>query len=148
MDLVGKENANANKEEIDKKNQEVRQEVPVEDDWVSRAKNQLVVEVETQQAHYVVAEPPNPFSRIKRETPLPVGSVIGFAILSTLSLIQRILRNLKRKKEQKNEEEAGSFIVIAVSFFVITYLFTRGIELGQYVVGTDSCDILNDFFSI
>ena len=141
-DFVGEENSN--KGEMDNKNQEVQdqenQELQVDDDWLSRAASQLV-EVETQQAHCVIGEPPKPFSRIKRETPLPLVNVVTFAAVATIPYIQRVLRNLKIKQEKEKEEET-------VSFFVITYLFTRTIEFGQYVVATDSCDILNDEFDL
>lgn len=90
---------------------------------------------------YVVAEPKTPFSKIRSEKPLPVAGVIGFAIVSTFPLIQKLYRTLKRKQQKKKEEEEASI-------FVITYLFTRGIELGQSVVATESCDILNDEFKL
>lgn len=136
---VGEETENQG--DIEKKNQEVG----VEDSWVVRTRTsfqkgvqaQKQKEVEAQQVHYVVAEPITPFSKIRSERPLPTAGLIGFAIVSTFPLIQKVYRALKRKQQKKKQEEE-------VSIFVITHLFTRGIELGQSVIATESCDILNE----
>lgn len=107
-DIIGEEN----KDGIAHENKEIQQEVQVEEDWIAHTSEQLA-EVEkavqaqkatqTQQMHYAVAEPtnPNPFSRIKSETPIPAQTAIGFLVVSTAPLVIRVLRYLKRREKQK-----------------------------------------------
>jgi len=98
---------------------------------------------QAEQAYYTVAETQSPISKIRGERPIPFYSVAGFAVVYTLPYIQRFLKNvrLKQKKTQKRYEEE-------VSFFVSAYVMIRPIEMGECLVATESCDILNDEFDL
>jgi len=54
-----------------------------------------------QQAHYVVAEPRTPVSKISREKTIPVQSVIGLVIISTFPIVRSLLKNVKLKEKKK-----------------------------------------------
>lgn len=96
---------------------------------------------QAEQASYAVAESQSPISKIRGERPTPFYSVAGFAVVATLPIIQRFLKNLRLKQEKKNKEEE-------VSFFVNAYVMIRGMEIGYCLVATESCDILNDEFDL
>lgn len=58
---------------------------------------------QAEQASYVVAEAQSPISKIRGERPIPFYSVAGFAVVATLPIIQRFLKNLKLKEEKKTK---------------------------------------------
>jgi len=111
-------------------------------DFQQRAKGLAAQKADqVQQVHYVVVEPRPPISKIKREKIISAQGVIGVLMISTFPMVQRFLKKVNLKKKKKAIEEK-------YSFFVNAHVLIQGLGIGEYVVATESCDILNEEFDL
>ena len=88
------------------------------------------------QAYHGEVVPRSPISTISGERSIPFYAVAGLAIIVTLPFIHRFLKNVRLKRQKKNKEEE-------VSFFVNAYVMIRGMEIGDCLIATENCDIIN-----
>lgn len=96
-----------NKEEVDQENLQIQ----VGEDWYFFPKTQLAAlqqqaaqiaaQKAAQQVFYMVVEPPPTVSKIRRETAIPVQSVVTILIIATLPFVHGILKNATRKEKIK-----------------------------------------------
>lgn len=85
----------------------------------------------------MVAEPKRPLSQIRGDRSISFLSITGLIVIGTFHLIQGFIKGVRVKQEKEKKEEE-------FSFFVPAYVLIRGIEIGDYLVATESCTVLNN----
>lgn len=112
---------------------------------------QLAAELASEKASQVkqmqcsVAEPSRPMLKITKPTPIPVPglakSLAGALVIAAFPVARKYFKkvNLQRKKEKIDEN---------VFFFVNTNVLIQGLEIGDSLFATESCDMLNAEFEL